>query len=162
MWYPCPDSNRGKRFRKPLLYPPELQGHRYETGVEGVGAPLLAFYRGFSACSKRVWPLGFNALGMCARWPGDCDPALSIIPDAFCQSTLPPMTSGGRLFPGLILCREDMALQNARPPAPAWWACAGLALRTMCCPAPRSSPERSRHAFHGTRGRRCLLSLPPD
>ena len=26
-WYPCPDSNRGTRFRKPLLYPPELQGH---------------------------------------------------------------------------------------------------------------------------------------
>ena len=25
-WYPCPDSNRGTRFRKPLLYPPELQG----------------------------------------------------------------------------------------------------------------------------------------
>ena len=25
--YPCPDSNRGTRFRKPLLYPPELQGH---------------------------------------------------------------------------------------------------------------------------------------
>ena len=25
-WYPCPDSNRGLRFRKPLLYPPELQG----------------------------------------------------------------------------------------------------------------------------------------
>src|SRR5262249_54542943 len=24
--YPCPDSNRGARFRKPLLYPPELQG----------------------------------------------------------------------------------------------------------------------------------------
>ena len=27
MWYPCPDSNRGTRFRKPMLYPPELQGH---------------------------------------------------------------------------------------------------------------------------------------
>ena len=27
LWYPCPDSNRGTRFRKPLLYPPELQGH---------------------------------------------------------------------------------------------------------------------------------------
>ena len=26
-WYPCPDSNRGARFRKPVLYPPELQGH---------------------------------------------------------------------------------------------------------------------------------------
>ena len=26
-WYPCPDSNRGTRFRKPVLYPPELQGH---------------------------------------------------------------------------------------------------------------------------------------
>ena len=27
--YPCPDSNRGARFRKPLLYPPELQGHPF-------------------------------------------------------------------------------------------------------------------------------------
>jgi hypothetical protein len=26
LWCPCPDSNRGTRFRKPLLYPPELQG----------------------------------------------------------------------------------------------------------------------------------------
>ena len=26
-WYPCRDSNPGTRFRKPLLYPPELQGH---------------------------------------------------------------------------------------------------------------------------------------
>ena len=25
-WYPCRDSNPGTRFRKPLLYPPELQG----------------------------------------------------------------------------------------------------------------------------------------
>ena len=24
--YPCPDSNRGSRFRKPALFPPELQG----------------------------------------------------------------------------------------------------------------------------------------
>ena len=28
IWYPCRDSNPGTRFRKPLLYPPELQGHR--------------------------------------------------------------------------------------------------------------------------------------
>ena len=26
-WYPCRDSNPGTWFRKPLLYPPELQGH---------------------------------------------------------------------------------------------------------------------------------------
>ena len=26
-WYPCRDSNPGLRFRKPPLYPPELQGH---------------------------------------------------------------------------------------------------------------------------------------
>ena len=26
IWYPCPDSNRGTRFRKPMLCPPELQG----------------------------------------------------------------------------------------------------------------------------------------
>ena len=31
VWYPCPDSNRGTRFRKPVLYPPELQGHDIDT-----------------------------------------------------------------------------------------------------------------------------------
>ena len=32
-WYPCPDSNRGPRFRKPLLYPPELQGQGIPDAV---------------------------------------------------------------------------------------------------------------------------------
>ena len=34
-WYPCPDSNRGTRFRKPALYPPELQGHDIDARRAG-------------------------------------------------------------------------------------------------------------------------------
>ena len=37
-WYPCPDSNRGTRFRKPVLYPPELQGHMDYERVRPLGA----------------------------------------------------------------------------------------------------------------------------
>src|SRR3972149_3856584 len=33
MWYPCRDSNPGTRFRKPLLYPTELQGHGGDRGI---------------------------------------------------------------------------------------------------------------------------------
>ncbi len=39
-WCPCPDSNRGTRFRKPLLYPPELQGPVVEIG--GIEPPTSA------------------------------------------------------------------------------------------------------------------------
>ena len=33
-WYPWPDSNRRARFRKPLLSPPELQGHALTLSVK--------------------------------------------------------------------------------------------------------------------------------
>ena len=35
---PCRDSNPGTRFRKPLLYPPELQGHAVYEAVLGLAA----------------------------------------------------------------------------------------------------------------------------
>ena len=70
-WYPCPDSNRGLRFRKPLLYPPELQGHvvctaAYELrGVDGMTG-RLALLR----CRSTRWrdELGADAtIVACAR-----------------------------------------------------------------------------------------------
>ena len=40
-WYPCRDSNPGARFRKPLLYPPELQGH--EAKFYQISVPVFHF-----------------------------------------------------------------------------------------------------------------------
>ena len=43
--YPCPDSNRGARFRKPLLCPPELQGRVWALSViMGVSTRSLAWF----------------------------------------------------------------------------------------------------------------------
>ena len=39
-WYPWGDSNARTRFRKPLLYPPELQGHEL-GGDRGIRTPDL-------------------------------------------------------------------------------------------------------------------------
>lgn len=57
--YPCPDSNRGARFRKPLLYPPELQGHP-STLYYARRNPALAFSHYDNAQANRP------ALAKCA------------------------------------------------------------------------------------------------
>ena len=37
VWCPCRDSNPGTRFRKPPLYPPELQGHAVRIESKATG-----------------------------------------------------------------------------------------------------------------------------
>ena len=38
-WCPCRDSNSGTRFRKPMLYPPELQGRAVYEAVPSLLVP---------------------------------------------------------------------------------------------------------------------------